>query len=255
MSNESSVLTEGALVDRVPVALTIVHDEKAPGHGYVRPGERLSHDLPGLDELLAHGSAEMRPRSEAAEPSGDPIRWVANVRVEKYNDRESGDSERRAAHPDIAPDDVHESESNLLVIGGASALWECLIGNGVGTSGNTLAFYSNANAFLGVGDSTTAAADTQTNLQAVTNALRKAMDASNPAHTDSTGTSGAKTITFKSTFGTTDANFAWQEWGVFNGAGTGSPPTGSRMLNRKVESLGTKTSSATWVLTITLSLA
>ncbi len=142
-----------------------------------------------------------------------------------------------------------EREGNLLVIGGASVQWQTLIGNGTATAGQALTYFNNGNAYIGVGDSATAAADTQTDLQASTNKLRKAQDATYPLHTDTTGTAGSKSITYKSTYGTSDANFAWQEWGIFNAS------TGGRMLNRKVESLGTKTSSATWVLTITLSLA
>lgn len=152
--------------------------------------------------------------------------------------------------------DTVEVEGNLLVIGGASIQWQTLIGNGVGTAGAATGYFSNANACISVGDSTTTAVDTHTELQAATNRVRKAMDSTYPLHTDSTGTAGSKSITFRSTFITTDANYAWQEWGIFNGPGTGGPPTtGARMLNRKVESLGTKTSAATWVLTITLSLA
>lgn len=147
--------------------------------------------------------------------------------------------------------DTVEVEGNLLVIGGASVQWQTLIGNGTGTAGQALTFFNNANAAIGVGDSTTAAADTQTDLQAATNKLRRGMDATYPLHTDTTGTAGSKSITFRSTFATADANWVWNEWGVFNSptAATG------RMLNRKVEALGTKTSAATWVLTITLSLA
>ncbi len=144
-----------------------------------------------------------------------------------------------------------EKEGNLLVIGGASVQFQTLIGNGTTTAGQALTYFNNANAAIGVGDSTTAAADTQTNLQAATNRLRRGMDATYPQHTDSTGTAGSKSLTLRSTFATGDANFAWQEWGVFNSA---TDATG-RMLNRKVESLGTKTSAASWVITITLSLA
>lgn len=152
--------------------------------------------------------------------------------------------------------DSIEVEGNLLVIGGASIQWQTLIGNGVTTVSAATGYFNNANTNISVGDSSTAAADTQTELQAATNRTRKGMDATYPLHTDTTGTAGSKSITFRSTFITTDANYAWQEWGIFNGPGTGGPPTtGSRMLNRKVESLGTKTSAATWVLTISLSLA
>lgn len=143
--------------------------------------------------------------------------------------------------------DSVEIEGNILTIGGASIQWQTLIGNGTTTAGQALTYFNNANAYIGVGASTTAAADTQTDL--ITTPTRKAMDATYPLHTDTTGTAGSKSITFRATFTTSDANIAWNEWGVFNAS------TAGRMLNRKVESLGTKTSAATWVLTITLSLA
>ena len=106
----------------------------------------------------------------------------------------------------------------------------------VGAGGTT---FNNANAYIGVGDSTTAFAATQTDLVAATNKLRKAMDATYPQV-------AANVMTFRSTFATGDANWAWQEWGVFNAASAGT------MLNRKVESLGTKTSAQTWQLTVTV---
>lgn len=178
--------------------------------------------------------------------SHDPQYWRCSTRVDKFygdptlEERDSGL---------LVPFEVVQREGNLLVIGGASIQWQTLIGNGTATAGQALTFFNNTNAYIGVGDSTTAAADTQTDLQAATNKLRKAMDATYPLHTDTTGTAGSKSITYRSTFATTDANFAWQEWGLFNGS------SGGRMLNRKVESLGTKTSAATWVITLTLSLA
>lgn len=100
-------------------------------------------------------------------------------------------------------------------------------------------FFNNANAFIGVGDSTTAFSAAHTDLQAATNKLRKAMDATFPS-------GGTNVITFRSTFGTSDANYAWQEWGVFNASSAGT------MLSRKVESLGTKTSAQTWQFQVVL---
>ncbi len=150
----------------------------------------------------------------------------------------------------LRPYDEIEREFNLLMYGGASVQWQTLIGNGTSTAGQALTFFNNTNAAIGVGDSTTAAAATQTDMQAATNKLRKAMDASYPSHTDGTS-SGAASAAFRSTFGTSDANWAWQEWGIFNSATAGT----GRMLNRKVESLGTKTSAASWQFTATLSLA
>jgi len=103
-------------------------------------------------------------------------------------------------------------------------------------------FLNNANAYLGVGDSTTAFSAAHTDLQAASNKLRKAMDATYPQR-------ASNVLTFRSTFGTSDANFAWQEWATFNASSSGT------MFNRKVESLGTKTGSQTWILTATVTVA
>lgn len=188
----------------------------------------------------------------------DPVTWKAKWMLRKFHAHDiaaAGLNPETAQEADIlaagvTPYETIEREGNLLMYGGASCLWQCLIGNGTGTAGQALTFFNNGNAAIGAGDSSTAAAATQTDLQASTNKLRKAMDATFPAHTDAT-TSGAASTQFKSTFGTSDANWAWAEWGVFNSptAATG------RMLNRKVESLGTKTSAASWAMTVTLSLA
>lgn len=107
--------------------------------------------------------------------------------------------------------------------------------------GEAFTAFNNANARIGVGDSSTAFAAAQTDLQAPANKLRKAMDATYPQR-------AANVLTFRATFGTGEANFAWNEWGVFNAAAAG------QMLNRKVESLGTKTSAQTWQLTVDLTL-
>jgi hypothetical protein len=72
------------------------------------------------------------------------------------------------------------------------------------------------------------------------------MDATYPTHTDSTGTAGSKTITFRSTYASADANQAWNEWGVGNG---------TRALNRKVAANGTKASGQTWQFTVTITIA
>ena len=95
--------------------------------------------------------------------------------------------------------------------------------------------------WLGVGDSTTSFSAAHTDLQASTNKLRKTFDGGFPSL-------ATNVITCQSTFATTEANFAWQEWGTFNAASAGS------MVNRKVESLGTKTSAQSWTLTVTLTL-
>lgn len=101
-------------------------------------------------------------------------------------------------------------------------------------------FFNNTNSHIGVGDSTTAFTASQTDLQASSNKARKGMEATFPTRTNNQ-------LVFKSSFGTTDANFAWQEWGVFNAS------SGGVMLNRKVESLGSK-NGGNWLLTVTLTI-
>jgi hypothetical protein len=147
------------------------------------------------------------------------------------------------------PASVQEHVGNLLMGGGVSCMWQTLIGNGTVTAGQALTYFSNAQAAVGVGDSSTAAAVTQTDLQAATNKLRVAMDATFPTHTDGTGAAN-QTITFKGTFTTGQANFSWQEVGIFNSttAGTG------RMLNRLVQNFGTK-ASGSWAMQMAITIS
>ena len=110
-----------------------------------------------------------------------------------------------------------------------------------GILGSAVTPFNNANAHIGVGDSATAHAVTQADLVAATNKFRKAMDATFP-------TAAGNVLTYRATFGTADANFAWNEWGVFNAGTAGT------MLNRKVEALGTKPNTQTWQFTVTLTV-
>ncbi len=103
--------------------------------------------------------------------------------------------------------------------------------------------FDNANAALGVGDSTTAFAKGQTDLQAASNKLRKGMEAGFPDVP-----SAANVLRFRSLFGTGEANFAWEEWALFNAL------SGGTMLSRKVENLGTKTASQSFQLTATITV-
>lgn len=175
----------------------------------------------------------------------DAITWKCKWSVATY----AGDwTAEQIDSGAVLPVMVEHYEDNLLMYGGVSNIWQCLIGNGTATAAQTLTYFNNGNAHIAVGDSSTAEAATQTDLQAASNKLRKAMDATYPSHTDGT-TSGAATVTFRSTFGTSDANWAWNEWGIFNGS------SGGRMLNRKVASLGTKTSAETKQVTVTITLS
>lgn len=173
---------------------------------------------------------------EGTELRHQPIKWQCQTTLKKFN----GDSTDEA--------DLYETveiDGNIVTYGGVSALWESLVGL------TTYSYFSNANAAIEVGDSTTAAAATQTALQAATNFLRVGMDSTYPQHTAGTGAGANAQIVFRSTFGSAQANFAWNEWGIFNNLTHGS----GIMLNRKQEALGTKAVNSTWQLTVTLSIA
>lgn len=100
--------------------------------------------------------------------------------------------------------------------------------------------FDNANARLAVGDSSAATAPSQTNLQGTTT-FRRSMDPGYPTVTGST-------LIFRGTFGENDANFPWNEWGIFNAA------VGGIMLDRVVEYNGTKLEGQTWVMQVELEL-
>lgn len=109
-----------------------------------------------------------------------------------------------------------------------------------GLIGGSVTVFNAANSYIGVGNSSTAFDATQTDLQGTN--VRQAMDSTYPMVV-----SGNIWI-FQSTFATGSANFAWNEWGVFNAASVGT------MLNRKVETLGTKTSTQAWTIQASITL-
>lgn len=146
----------------------------------------------------------------------------------------------------LEPDEIEEIAGNLLLNEGIGRLWDLGIAAG-GTAWN------NANAFIGVGDSNTAEAATQTELQATQNAANrfyKGMVATWPQRTN-------QTMDWRSDFTSSEANFAWQEWTVSAGATTASGAgflVGTTNLNRKVQSLGTK-ATGTWTMTASITLS
>lgn len=142
------------------------------------------------------------------------------------------------------PEECVEIAGNLLLNEGIQRLQDLTMIATVTSNQVAGNPWSNANAFVGVGDSTTAEAATQTELQAATNRFYKAMNATYPSRAN-------QTVSFQSDFTSAEANYVWNEWTVSAGATTASGSgftTGTTNLNRKVASLGTKT-TGTWTLT------
>jgi len=142
------------------------------------------------------------------------------------------------------PEEMVEIAGNLLLNEGIQRLQDMtmiatVVSNQVATNP-----WSNANAYTGVGDSNTAEAATQVELQAASNRFYKAMNATYPSRSN-------QTVSFQSDFATSEANYAWAEWTIAASATTASGAgflNGTTNLNRKVAALGTK-ASGTWTLT------
>lgn len=147
-------------------------------------------------------------------------------RIEKFHNDKNG-------NPIGDPFEVLEF-MNAYVNSGGALLLDLVAGAG----GNA---FNNANANIGVGDSSTAVAAGQTDLQAAANKLRKAMDATFPSR-------AGQVMTWRSTFGSAEANFTWAEIALFNANAAGT------MLSRIVQAMGTKAAGTSWVATYTITV-
>lgn len=128
-----------------------------------------------------------------------------------------------------------QSEENIILNEGANIVWTLVCG-GVATP------FNNANARLGVGDSNASEQQTHGGLLGA-NQCYKSMDIGYPTY----GT--LRKMNFKSTFGTDDGNFHWQEFTVDNGE------TDGVNLNRKLADHGTKTIGQVWTCELIFTLA
>lgn len=130
---------------------------------------------------------------------------------------------------------------------GTDLMASALLGDG------SFPLLDNTNAALGVGDDNTAHSASQTQLQAEANgtsAIRKGQNTGFPSRDPDTD--GSENLTrYQSTFGTSEGNFNWLEWGVFNDTTSG----GGKMLCRVVEDLGAKTNASKWVFEVDLTIS
>ncbi len=169
--------------------------------------------------------------------SKDAGRWICNYRLAKYHqDIEPYRGSEPAFYERFQPYEVIEGEGNCLLNSGINEMWDLITGAVSGADH----IFDNAAAQIGVGDSTTAADPSQTDLQASSNKTYKGMETGYP-------TSADQKATFKASFGDAEANYAWNEWVV-------KQSTSAICLNRKVDSLGTKT-SGTWTLEVSITLS
>ncbi|MHA1614181.1 MAG: hypothetical protein ACTSYJ_05005 [Candidatus Thorarchaeota archaeon] len=124
---------------------------------------------------------------------------------------------------------------NLFLEEGINCIWTALCGG-------SFTPFDSANAHIGVGDGTDPEDYTQDGLTGA-NIYYKSMDSGYPTY------GVDRKATFRATFGGTEANFTWNEWTVANGS-----DNTAINLNRRVESLGTKSEGSTWIMTVELSI-
>lgn len=192
----------------------------------------------------------------------DSIKWSPVVTLSKWDpktvreitqDLNGGiepDGSRLAALQEywgFGPDHVEIYEGNQLVNTGLQRIGDLY-------TGASSAVFSASRGMTGVGDSTTATTVTMTSLQAATNTWYKALDS---APGSATGV-----LTGTTTFQTSEANFAWNEWcwAIATAAPVASASfttatTSGIMVNRKQQALGTKASGAIWSLQATITLS
>lgn len=188
---------------------------------------------------------------------GDAAQWEARAVVEKWSPEQTARAQALAGTDEQlspedlrrlvgAPDEVTEVGGNMLLTAGLARLVSLLAGAG----GQAL---TNTATRLGVGNSSTAAAAGQTDLQAAAGAANRwfaPMDAGYPQI-------AGNVATFRATFGAGDGNFEWAEWGIDVDAPTVTPgaTVGALLFNRKVAALGTKAAGAVWTLTTTVTIS
>jgi len=167
----------------------------------------------------------------------DSGHWNCRSTVRKYHeDITPFKEEGREAEFDklFTPYEVIEQKGNCLLNTGIDAIWDLVMED------DSTNYFTEAETYIAVGDATVAANATQTDIQATANSKYVVMYTSYP-------TTGTQAINFKASFGAEDANFDWEEWAVFETRNNIS-------LNRKVESLGTKT-TGTWTLEVSITLS
>jgi hypothetical protein len=144
-----------------------------------------------------------------------------------------------------------DNVNNVLQAG-----WVALLGGIAGTSITNK--FSATNGRIGVGTSSTAVSYTQTALQGDTggSSTTSYYQLVSGAPTISTGSS-PPTLVLAATFGTGNANFAWNEFGSDNYTTSGVTTTGLGasyiFFNRGQVAMGTKASGQTWTATETIS--
>lgn len=190
----------------------------------------------------------------------DGLNWHAFAHVDKYDPevveeltRVLGYEPTSAdfARMSVTPSSTAEADGNLLTTAGLQRITNLIIGSGA-------AAFNTSQSVVGVGATNTAATTGDTALAGNGSSTTAWYQA-----TDSVPTAVNGVLTAISTFTSSNGNFAWNEWCWVVSTGTITAgnaiasigATANQILNRKVASLGTKASGASWVFTTTVTLS
>jgi len=211
----------------------------------------------GNDIARAHEALGAAVRSPLAERSFGTTHW----RVERWDEEQTEWATQRLTAlfgHDKAPEATHfydlgvrpyettELVGNLITNAGWTRLISLLIAGG----GQALSATATR---IGVGNGVTAEAYGDTDLAASAGAGNRYFQPVSGA-----GSLGTRTLAFSATFGTSDGNFAWNEFGLDVGTPTvaGGTTVGALLFNRKAGiAQGTKAAGQTWTATATLTFS
>lgn len=190
----------------------------------------------------------------------DHWQWKPRAVVEKFDAEQAAWVRRRSgllehvplqrrhfADAGVEPYAVTESIGNRLTTAGLTRLMSLLIGGGGQAATATATRLG-----VGNGGGTDAIGDTDLGAAAGSgNRWFQVMDSTFPSV-------AAGVMTAKATWGGSDGNFAWNEWGIDIGTPTVSSgaTVNATLLNHKTSAaLGTKASGQTWALTVTVTIS
>lgn len=191
----------------------------------------------GLISKGEHGGLDRSPRMQLLHESSGLLHRLDELLLPHI----TGDMMLTLGADVIGTVDEH---GNLLVNAGINRIGGLAFGAGTGQ------IYNSANSAIGAGDTNTAASASQTDLAAAVNAANRYVQL-----VDSQPAFASQVLTMVATFATGNGNFAWAEWAIGQNTSSGANAITAAMLNRKVASLGTKTSAAAWTFTVTITIS